>query len=270
MQIHDSVEKATGGVKTKENLKLSFFRRLFQTAMLLTIGEFSFYGIFRCPFAIPYVSCSNCPVVQCPGRSMVFPFWMALCISALIFGRAFCGWACPVGFISGLLSKMTALGKNIGESIDKNLSFIKYGALALCLSYWLWLANPRWAIPIRTGDFFESVSLTFQHADTMWLTRTLSVAILILIGGMAGNLWCRYLCPTGGALDIFRKTGLFQFRKSKNCNHCGICRTTCEMDTEPERYNCINCGDCRSACPKGAIFFGRQEKSSYFNSATKR
>ena len=54
--------------------KLKWIRRMSQTAMLFVIGEFGFYGIFRCPFAVPYVSCAGCPVVQCPGRWMVYPF----------------------------------------------------------------------------------------------------------------------------------------------------------------------------------------------------
>ncbi|MCK5423045.1 MAG: 4Fe-4S binding protein, partial [Deltaproteobacteria bacterium] len=72
-------------------------RRLTQCAFLVFLGEFSFYGIFRCPFAVPYVSCGNCPVIQCPGRKLWLAFWIILPVSAIIFGRAFCGWACPGG-----------------------------------------------------------------------------------------------------------------------------------------------------------------------------
>lgn len=247
-------------INASQKTKLTWIRRFSQTGMLFAIGEFSFYGIFRCPFAIPYVSCANCPVVQCPGRWMVYPFWIVLGISTLLFGRAFCGWACPGGLISGLLSKLSTIGKKIKRKIDGKLHLLKYPALATSVFIWLWMSNPRWAIPIRIGEFWGAVGLTFQHANNLWLIKTVSVLAFIVLGGVAGNLWCRYLCPTGGALEALRKVGLFQFRKSKDCSHCGLCINICELSTEPDSFNCTNCGDCKNLCPSNAIYFGRPVK----------
>ena len=55
---------------------LQWKRRIIQAASLFVIGEFSYFGIFRCPFAVPYVSCPNCPVVQCPGRKLWLTAWI--------------------------------------------------------------------------------------------------------------------------------------------------------------------------------------------------
>lgn len=249
----------TDGITTDQKTKLTWIRRLSHTGMLFVIGEFSFYGIFRCPFAIPYVSCTNCPVIQCPGRWMVYPFWIALGISTILFGRSFCGWACPAGCVSGFLSKLSTIRKKNERELDKKLHLLKYLALTISLFVWLWMSNPRWAIPIRTGEFWQSVGLTFQHADSFWLIRSISVLVLLVVGGVFGNLWCRYFCPTGGALEAFRKIGMFQFRKSKDCTHCGLCTNVCELNTEPESHNCTNCGDCKNICPSDAIYFGRPE-----------
>ncbi|MBW1887473.1 MAG: 4Fe-4S binding protein [Deltaproteobacteria bacterium] len=254
----------TDNVITKQKTKLTWIRRLSQTAALFVIGEFSFYGIFRCPFAVPYVSCANCPVIQCPGRWMVYPFWLALGVSTILFGRSFCGWACPGGFVSGLLSNLSTIRGKLKGGLNRKLHLLKYPTLAASLMIWFWMSNPRWAIPIRTGEFWGSVTLTFQHANNLWLIRTFCVLALILLGGVAGNLWCRYLCPTGGALEGVRRFGLFQYRKSSECNQCGLCSEVCEMGTQPESYNCTNCGDCTSSCPSNAIYFGRAgERTSY-------
>ena len=247
-----AVDKTKTGTKTK----LTWIRRFSQTTFLFVIGEFSFYGIFRCPFAIPYVSCSGCPVVQCPGTWMVYPFWIALGIITMLFGRGFCGWGCPGGLVSGFLSKLSTIGHKIQRSIDRRLHLLKYISLAAGILLWIWMENPRWAIPIRIGEFWNSVKLTFQHADNMWVIRSLGVVLFIVLGGIAGSLWCRYICPTGGLLEVFRRFGLFQFRKSEDCTECGLCRKACELNTEPESYNCTNCGDCSNACPSNAIFFG--------------
>jgi len=260
MISNQAADETMGHTNSSQKTKLTWLRRLSPGSMLFVIGEFSFYGIFRCPFAIPYVSCANCPVIQCPGRWMVYPFWIILGLSTILFGRSFCGWACPGGLISGLLSKITQTGKKIRGKIDKKLHLMKYVVLMASLFIWLFMSNPRWAIPIRTGEFLKSVSLTFQHADNLWLTRTSVVLALIVIGGLLGNLWCRYLCPTGGLLEAMRKPGLFQFRKSEDCNNCGLCRNVCEFSTEPEGHNCTNCGECKNTCPSNAIYFGKSIK----------
>lgn len=250
-------QAGTDGIIAPLGIKLTWIRRLSQVAMLFVIGEFSFYGIFRCPFAIPYVNCAACPVIQCPGKWMVYPFWISLGISAILFGRGFCGWACPGGLVSGVLSNLSSIGKKTRKGTDGKLHLLKYLTLAATLLVWLWMSNPRLAIPIRTGDFWESVSLTFQHANNLWLIRSIGVLVLLVVGGVFGNVWCRYLCPTGGALEILRNLGLFQFRKSKKCDHCGLCSKICEMSTEPDSFNCTNCGDCKNICRSNAIYFGR-------------
>ena len=73
------------------------WRRLVQIAALAVMGQWSFYGIFRCPFIVPYVSCQNCPVLTCHGRlfTLFNGVWLLIPASAILFGRAFCGWACP-------------------------------------------------------------------------------------------------------------------------------------------------------------------------------
>ena len=257
-------------LKTFSKPRLKWIRRLSQISMLFVIGEFSFYGIFRCPFAVPYVSCAGCPVIQCPGRWMVFPFWIVLGVSAVFFGRAFCGWACPGGLVSELVSKLLNIGKKIKGRIDVKLQWLKYLVLAATLILWLYLLNPRWAIPIRTGDFFNSVRLTFQHANNLWLIKAFFIIGIIVMGGVIGSLWCRFLCPLGGALELFRRFSLFQFKKTSACNNCGLCSNVCPMNTEPENYNCANCGDCKNSCPSDAIYFGSRFGSSQINSGERK
>lgn len=47
-----------GGEKHQTaSFRLRIVRRFSQTLMLALIGQWSFYGIFRCPFLVPYVSC---------------------------------------------------------------------------------------------------------------------------------------------------------------------------------------------------------------------
>ena len=65
-------------VSQPTTFRLKVWRRFSQLAMLVLLGQWSFYGIFRCPFLVPYVSCQNCPVITCHGRilSTFWGFWL--------------------------------------------------------------------------------------------------------------------------------------------------------------------------------------------------
>ena len=241
----------------RETLRVNWKRRISQLGFLVLLGEFSFYGIFRCPFAIPYVGCGNCPVLQCPGRKLWMPVWIGLLVSGLIFGRAFCGWACPGGLVSELLGKLAVLRGKGWRALE---TVSKYPAIVASLIFLFVLNNPRWAIPIRTGDFFNSVYLTFEHANPLWLWRT-----GFILGGIAAALiiphfWCRYVCPTGGLLDILSRISFVKYFMASDCNDCDSCRRTCFAETRPAEINCTNCGDCREVCPVDAIKLGSGKK----------
>lgn len=243
--------------------RLTVWRRLTQAAMLFVIGQWSFYGVFRCPFIVPYVSCQNCPVVTCHGRlfSMFWGFWLLLPVSVLLFGRAFCGWACPGGFASSLLSMAAPFKLRARNLFTAAAPFGKYLALAGAAWVWLFMAQPRMNIPIRVGEFFGAVSLTFEHATLFWIVRTCVVLGILALGLVLANAWCRFACPTGGLLELLKPVALFSVYKTEACNGCDKCLRVCEMGTRPGEANCTNCGDCLESCPQGAIGLGRKPRS---------
>ena len=237
---------------------LKWWRRTTQLAGLAVIGQWSFYGIFRCPFIVPYVSCQNCPVITCHGRlfTMFWGFWLLLPMSVLFFGRAFCGWACPGGFVNQLSGMAAPLKLRVRNAVTRIMPYFKYLGLALALYVWLLWGQPREAVPIRVGDFFSSVGLTFEHANLIWLVRTCIVIGLLLSGLFFANAWCRFACPTGGLLETLKRFSLFKVYKTESCNDCGKCRKICEMGTRPSESNCTNCCDCLLTCPQDAIKIG--------------
>lgn len=238
-------------------IPLSWKRRVAQISSLAVIGEWSFYGIFRCPFAVPYIGCGNCPVVQCPGRSLWMWSWIFIGALALVFGRAFCGWICPGGLVQDLLASMAIFRHRIARTLETWAGAMKYLTLAASLWVFFAMANPRWAVPIRTGEFFASVGLTFEHANILWLTRTIAVCVMMGCGILIPHFWCRFFCPTGGALEIFRRFSFFRFEMKENCVDCDRCRKVCDLETRPNEINCSNCGACKPHCPVDAIGIGQ-------------
>lgn len=124
---------------------------------------------------------------------------------------------------------------------------------------WLGLGNPRLAIPIRTGPFWASVQLTFAHAKPLWLIRTGVVLVMVAGGLVVANIWCRFLCPTGGLLELLKRFSIYGVYKADDCSSCDKCLRGCAMATRPAESNCTNCGDCIAQCPENAIKIGRSK-----------
>lgn len=251
--------------ETRENATtvnfLTWARRLTQTSMLAVLGQWSFYGLFRCPFPVPFIDCQTCPVITCFGRitTLFWGFWLLLPLSVVLFGRAFCGWACPGGLVNQLIGKLSITKMRIQNRFTKIASLGLFAGLVIALILWLGLDNPRWMVPIRIGEFWSAIRLSFEHASSFWLIRTFIVLGLVAAGLAVANLWCRFACPTGGLLELIKRISLFRVFKTSACNDCNNCLKICEMGSRPNEVNCTNCGDCLKSCPVDAIKIGRKQ-----------
>jgi len=247
-------------VVSKKNNRLTLFRRVTQIGMLTILGQWSFYGIFRCPFPVPFVSCINCPVITCHGRifTLFWGFWLAIPFLVFLFGRVFCGWICPGGLVNQIIGKIFALKMRIKNTFNTIAHWGKYFGLALAFYLWLVIDNPRWIVPIRVGEFWNSIKLSFEHANTYWLIRMFFVLAFLLAGFGLANAWCRYACPTGGMLELLKRFSIFKIKKTEACKNCNTCLKACEMGTRPDEINCTNCGDCLHLCPENAIKIKRK------------
>lgn len=255
-------------ILTKKNTPskpLLWWRRLTQIVFMGIIGQWSFYGIFRCPFIVPYVSCQNCPVITCHGRllTIFWGFWLLLPVSVILFGRSFCGWACPGGLINQLSGMLAPIKLRLKIFVVPIAPHLKLLVLASALYVYFILGQPREVVPIRTGDFFNSVLLTFEHANLIWLVRTFIVLGILALGLILANIWCRYACPMGGILETLKRFSIFKIYRTDACNACDKCIKICHMGTYPAESNCNNCCDCISVCPQDAIKVGRPKGNKY-------
>lgn len=239
---------------------LNWVRRAVQTGMLAVLGQWLFYGIFRCPFAVPFVECRVCPVITCWGRvtTLFWGFWLLLPLSVILFGRVFCSWLCPGGLVNQLIGKVSIYKIRIRNRFKMVATLGLLAGVVTASILLFWLGNPRWMVPIRIGEFWSSISLSFEHASPFWLVRTFTVLGLVVAGFAITNLWCRFACPTGGLLEFCKRLSLFRIFKTNACNHCDACLQVCDMGTRPDEGNCTNCGDCLDSCPVDAIKVGRK------------
>lgn len=187
------------------------------------------------------------------GAALVLGFY------ALVGGRAFCAWVCPVNAVTDLAGWMRQrLPIPTLFALNRNIRYFVL-ATALILSVITGVAAFEWVSPVgmtHRGIIF-GMGLGFLALIAIFLFD-----LLILRNG-----WCGHLCPLGAFWSLVGKTALIRVRFDQDsCTHCGECAKICP---EPQVLNlkkleqtgyvvpgeCSNCGRCTALCPEGSLNF---------------
>ena len=235
-------------------------RQAVQLGALAVTGEWLFIGAVRCPYGIPFMSCTHCPMRVCPGtwlQPWVIGF---IAISSVVAGRVFCGWTCPMGTIQDLLArvpKLRALRRPPFGRVDRWLKGLKYLVLIVTI-VGFYALNQRFAIPVR-----GHADWSLDAARVSWLTYDIysRLRVVVILAGVVlavalSRTWCRYLCPLGALLTLGNRLSLFRLRRDPNkCVGCSKYPRECRTYTTPGTADCVLCGDCVEGCPSRAISF---------------
>jgi len=183
--------------------------------------------------------------------------------TALVMGRAFCGWICPLGSVQEWLARLAQrltgsrkAGKNgipwlpvkLPPAVDRTLRYLKYGVLG----WVLWSSVSAVVPPLEPFCPYKILFHFELESALAW-----SVFIVMIAGSLlVERFWCRYLCPLGAVLSIFNKISPLRVHTDKIvCTDCGLCGSTCGMGIEDRPENirsleCIRCLDCLDTCKR--------------------
>ena len=208
------------------------------------------------------------------ARSLISRVAWALLImgAALILGRFFCGYLCPMGAtidFTDWLFRRKRKGRR-GNSFEKAGQWrgVKYLLLVFVLASCMvgistvFLFSPLSLITrfysfvlypvllMLTNLFLDTLrpvfphlgldGLAFVHFTVPRFNTNLFVAALILsivlFGLLQPRFWCRKLCPAGAILALFGRRPLIQRAVSEDCTECGRCVSSCPMAAIGEDY----------------------------------
>ena len=258
-------------------------RRVYQGFFLLLffggLGLMSDEGIRRFPVRL-LLQLDPLSAAAVLASSWLLPAGLAVALAVvaltLVFGRAFCGWICPLGTLHHLASWL-ARGMRRGPYHEANrwrphfrlkyLLLVGLAVMAIAGSAAIGLVDP---LSLVTRSFasglLPAVSAAFAGSGTR--PRTFAGAWLtggILIGLLVANRWntrwwCRALCPLGALLGLGARAAIFRIQVDPDrCNDCHRCARDCQGADEPfARHRvseCHVCLNCVSACPEAAIRF---------------
>jgi polyferredoxin len=214
----------------------------------------------------------------------ILPHLIVFLVLAFLFGRMWCGWVCPVGFISEMLA---IVRKNLGidhinlsTKIRETLKKFRIFYFSLIVLVSLAIAGPFFGLMAYKKEllvvgcqtcparilipFFGNLKPVFYSFDTPLITSISIIGMLLLglylTGFFVRRTWCR-ICPTGYILSLFNKGALITKEKDLDkCTKCGICKRICylqndEVYEEKENENinfsdCLQCFRCIEKCPE--------------------
>ena len=169
---------------------------------------------------------------------------------SILFGRIFCGYACPIGawqqLLAGIGSKLTKF--RMPQKIDKVLKYFKYFfALAIVV-----------AVVSTRNPFFQKID-PFSYLFTFNFTLYGIISIAIVSGAsiLISRPFCRYICPYGAVLGIFSRFSIYKIKTKKGCKSCTLCDKVCETDAITngivDQSECIRCKKCIDSCKFGIL-----------------
>lgn len=268
-------------------------RRLWQSAFVLLLN-LPLIGEWKA-LCLPVLNCHSCPwaVFACPiGVIGHFIAWGLLPLFAIgtlvllgaVFGRFFCGWICPFGFLQDLLYKIPS----VKYTLKPWTRYIKYVILVvtvLLVPYFLGLESYAFFCRLCPAGTLQSL-LPRTLADGQYQTllsswQRLSALVLILIFAIVSmRSFCKVVCPIGAILALFNRVSAFSIRyKQAKCPSCELCLKECPMDVKIEDFQtpeakevltapaeCILCLNCTHNCRQSGLEFSIWNwKSDKFN-----
>ncbi|MFG0833859.1 4Fe-4S binding protein [Aeromonas bivalvium] len=194
---------------------------------------------------------------------------LVLSLSALLLGRAFCAWFCPLGlageWLHGLRSRWIAGEWTPPRWLDAVLRGQKFVVLGFLL-FIILLAVPAAALPGYLASPYHQAADMKMGAFFFNLTLISGLCLgwVLLLTASFRQGFCRYLCPYGAWFALLGLLTPLRIRRDparclRSAGHdCDKCSRACPSRIQVHQLiavrslECTSCLSCVAACPRRA------------------
>jgi len=183
-----------------------------------------------------------------------------------LFGRIFCGWICPFGFVQDVIHYLTSSKNFIKSSLHSRLKYIKYIIAVFSILIfigWAYLDSINQLNSLAStygrgvalmpytsfspdatlfgtllfifslGILPNSIGSFFSSFNAAIFIRYLILILVLLACSRVTRFWCRYVCPMGAINATFStRSALGIYRDVGKCDDCGICNKICPVQID--------------------------------------
>lgn len=190
------------------------------------------------------------------GKTML---WLALfgvsLVAALIFGRIYCGYVCPMNTV---MIPVEWLSKKLKLQTSNTPKWLKNG-------YFTWIA-------LVVSIAVMLLSKRLLHIDLPVLPFWLIISLLVTLR-YKPEVFHNLICPFGALQRTFGRFAQLSENVNKDaCIGCKLCEKACPskaiiVSSEDKKAViktalCHQCTNCRQVCPKNAINYGKHRTHS--------
>jgi ferredoxin-type protein NapH len=258
-------------------------RRLSQLTVLLLFLTGPWFGLWIAkgnltssltlgvlPLTDPYVLLQSLAARHLPQNKALIGAAIVLVFYALVGGRVFCSWVCPVNPLTDTAAWLRQrLAIRGGARLSRST---RYWLLALTLVVAAASGSIAW-------ELVNPVSMAHRAlifgGGAAW---AILLALFLFDLVVAQRGWCGHLCPVGAFYALVGRFSPLRVSAARrdDCNDCADCYAVCPepIVIKPalkgtdgagpviSSPNCTNCGRCIDVCSKDVFEFGIRRRAA--------
>jgi ferredoxin-type protein NapH len=230
------------------------------------------------PLTDPYLLLQSLAARHWPENKAWIGAAIVLVFYALIGGRVFCAWVCPVNLVTDAAAWLRQrLGIHGGARLSRSA---RYWVLAMTLIVAAVTGSIAWELVNPVSMLHRAIIF---HTGPHWAIILSAGAIWIIIAALflfdlyvVQRGWCGHLCPVGAFYSLLARWSWLRIGAVRRdaCNDCADCYAVCPEPTviKPAlkgvdgagpvitSVNCTNCGRCIDVCSKDVFEYGGRRR----------